>query len=292
VKLLPTFAQRGDIAPLLNKIHHCDALALLRRLPSQSIDMILTSPPYDNLRTYKGFTWDFESIAKESFRVLKQGGVLVWVVGDATVNGSETLTSFRQALYFVDACGFRMHDTMIFAKNGKEPNIHHPRYLQSFEYMLVLSKGEVKTFNALVEANKLAGKKHGGHTKTQKNGAKGHWGSATKYAEVSKRNNIWLYNTGNATSDDDIAFEHPAPYPETLAHDHIFSWSQPGDIVLDYFSGSGTTAKMARNMGRQFIGCDISEEYVSLARLRLSNTDPFQNSVFKDGSVQLSLFAS
>jgi DNA modification methylase len=295
VKLLPTFTERGDISPLLNRIHHCDALALLRRLPDASVDMILTSPPYDSLRLYKGFTWDFEAIAKESFRVLKHGGVLVWVVGDAVVNGSETLSSFRQALYFVDTCGFRMHDTMIYNKDG----VTFPdttRYHQCFEYMFVLSKNAPKVVNLLMERpNKYAGQKI---SKTQRepdgrliDGISKRLGR--RNADVGVYTNLWEIHSGfmKSTSDTE-AFEHPAIFPEELARRHIATWSNPGDIVLDYFSGSGTTAKMARNLNRQFIGCDISEEYVNLARLRLSNTDAFQNTVFKDGSVQLSLFAS
>jgi DNA modification methylase len=291
--LLPTFTQRGDIAPLLNRIHHCDALELLKRLPSDSIDMILTSPPYDSLRLYKGFTWDFEAIAKESFRVLKQGGVLVWVVGDATVNGSETLTSFRQALYFVDSCGFRMHDTMIYDKQSTfEPA--NVRYFQVFEYMFVLAKGDAKpVFNPVMKANKYAGAKINSTSRKASGETQPKSGNGKLQNDESPLNNIWQIDNGfNKSTLDVEAFEHPAIFPETLAERHIYSWSNTGDIVLDYFSGSGTTAKIARNMGRNFIGCDLSSEYVELARRRLSNTDPFLPTTFKDGSVQLSLFAS
>lgn len=279
------------IETFINQIVCMDALELLAQLPDGSVDMVLTSPPYDNLRTYNGFTWDFESIARQTYRVLKAGGVLVWVVGDATANGSETLTSMRQALYFVDVCGFKMHDTMIYNKNSKNPNIHHPRYMQQFEYMFVLSKGDVLKLNALMERNNLAGQARILSTKTQRNGEKKVWGQALAYAETSKRGNIWTYTTGAASGDDMMAFDHPAPFPEQLAHDHIYSWSNPGDIVLDYFMGSGTTAKIARNLGRRFVGCDLSHEYVQLANTRLQNTDPYQPTILKNGMKQLSLFA-
>jgi DNA modification methylase len=288
MNILPTFASQGDLAPLLNKIHHCDALELLRRLPDCSIDMILTSPPYDNLRTYKGFTWDFEAIARESFRVLKRGGVLVWVVGDATVNGSETLTSFRQALYFVDTCGFNLWQTIIWNKPGTHPN-QNMRYPKMHEYCHVFSKFNVKTFNPVLKQNKQAGKVSL-HRKRQRNGKVEIYGEST-IQEYGIETSVWSIMTGYMHTTQDIeAFEHPAMFPEELARRHIHSWSNTGDIVMDYFSGSGTTAKLARNMGRQFLGCDLSCEYVELARTRLNNTDPFQSTVFKDGTKQLSLF--
>ena len=242
------------------------------------IDLTVTSPPYDNLRSYKGYSFDFENIAKELYRVIKPGGVLVWVVGDATVKGSETGTSFRQALYFKDVCGFNLHDTMIYAKKNFPPKTHR-RYEQQFEYMFVLSKGSPKTFNPLTEVcstvggtrdrSKLtcASSKDGGATRTRTEIVET---KATKY-----RTNIWYYGLGlNATTRDKAAFKHPAIFPEKLAEEHILSWSNPGDLVLDPFGGSGTTAKMAALNGRNFIHIDCSEEYMEIARQRVTPNSP------------------
>ena len=257
----------------LDVVHHADALAWLRALPDEWADMMLTSPPYDNLRAYKGYSFPFEVIAHEAYRVLKPGGVLVWVVGDATINGSETLTSFRQALYFVGSVGFKMHDTMIYEKNASSPNIHHPRYMQVFEYMFVLLKGDKpRVWNPQMRPNKLAGLSRGGPSqKMQRNGEKGRWGASDTYAAESLMGNIWTFNTGAASRDDPEAFEHPAPFPEALAERHILTWSNPGELVVDFFMGSGTTAKVARSIGRRYAGCDISREYVDIARQRLSS---------------------
>lgn len=271
----------------IGTIWHSEALELLRSLPDNSVDMILTSPPYDNLRTYKGFTWDFEAIAKEAYRVLKDGGVLVWVVGDATVKGSETLTSFRQALYFVDTCGFRMHDTMIYQKDGS-PFPESNRYQNEFEYMFVLSKGKPKTFNGLRDKTK-----YGGSASSTTRDEKGRISNfAYAYGHDTKLiGNVWQINSGYMKSTMDLnAYQHPAIFPELLAERHILSWSNENDIVLDFFSGSGTTAKIARNLNRRFIAGDLSLEYCEIARQRLLNTDPFESTMFKSGDIQLSLF--
>lgn len=248
-------------------VYHTSAEHLLAMLPDASVDMILTSPPYDNLRTYKGFAWNFEFIAHQSYRVLKQGGVLVWVVGDATIDGSETLSSFRQALYFKDVIGFKMHDTMIYEKDGL-PFPDTSRYYQVAEYMFVLSKGLPKTTNLIRDTARHAGCNTSSSQRNEDGSI-----SKMKYKmghDTRVLGNIWRFGTGwmKTTSDRD-AFEHPAMFPEKLAERHILTWSNPGDVVLDYFMGSGTTAKMARNNLRRFIGCDIAAEYVELARKRL-----------------------
>ena len=264
---------------LLDTITCSDALAYLNTIPDETIDMILTSPPYDNLRTYKGYTWDFEGIARDSYRVLKTGGVLVWVVGDATVEGSETLSSFKQALYFVGGAGFKLHDTMIYYKNGAVMNNHHPRYIDSFEYMFVLSKGVPTTFNGQLRKTITEGALTGSG-KRQRNGQLQTFGNVrTPTAAYSLDVNVWRVYSGGGHNDK-YASEHPASFPEKLAERHIMTWTNAGDTVLDFFAGSGTTLKMARNLNRRYLGCDISEEYVALARKRLAQ--PFTVSMFAD----------
>ncbi len=261
----------------INKIYNMDCLEGMRRLPDSCIDLTVTSPPYDNLRDYNNeVTWNFEKfkeVAKELFRITKPGGVVVWVVGDATINGSETGTSFRQALYFKEI-GFNLHDTMIYAKNNPMP-IQHNRYQSCFEYMFVFSKGKPKNFNKLTEPCKNAGKKTTG-TYRNINGKMKHKNGLGKPVKDTKiKGNIWFYDVGNyKTTKDKYAYKHPAIFPEQLAEDHIISWSNPGDIVLDPFLGSGTTAKMALLNNRNFIGFEISEEYCEIAEQRISQIKP------------------
>ena len=260
---------------LLNTISHTDAVELLGSLPDGSIDMALTSPPYDNLRTYGGHSeFDFETIAQETYRVLKPGGVLVWVVGDATINGSETLTSMRQALHFVDTVGFRMHDTMIYHRQGRFPESN--RYWQDFEYMLILSKGQPISFNSLKEVAKYGGKKVS--TERQKDGRLIYPKNRRVTTSEKALSNIWYISRGDMLRGNTEALQHPAMFPEKLAERHILTWSNPGDVVLDYFMGSGTTAKMARATERNYIGCDVNEEYVKLARNRLAK--PYTPNMF------------
>src|SRR5690625_1738228 len=253
----------------INEIICGENVEVLRGFPGGSIDLTVTSPPYDNLRTYNGFKWDFESLAQELFRVTKDGGVVVWVVNDATVRGSETGTSFRQALYFKEI-GFRLHDTMIYHKNGGMP-YHHNRYQPSFEYMFVLSKGKPKTFN-VIRVPSI----HGGtRISTSQREIDGTLRKGSMHGEIRPndkyKDNVWTFDVGYMkTTKDVIAYEHPAIFPEKLAEDHIISWSNPGDIIFDPFVGSGTTAKMAALNDRHYIGIDISEEYCELARKRVS----------------------
>jgi DNA modification methylase len=240
-----------------------DALAFLRGLPEGSLDMILTSPPYDNLRKYNGYSWDFEGIAHEMYRTVKPGGVAVWVVGDSVVDGSETLTSFEQAIYFKKCVGFRVHDTMIWRKliPGKYPK----RYAPAFEYMFILSKGEVQTFNPLFKRNKRAGTIPGGGSR-DKNGFKP-GRKVNVVAEFGVMENVWDIQSGASIVDRN---GHPAAFPEELARRHIATWTNAGDLVCDCFMGSGTVAKVARSLGRHYIGCDLSQEYVDLANERLA----------------------
>ena len=255
----------------LNRIYCMDAKEGLKLLPNDFVDLTVTSPPYDDLRTYKGYLFDFEPIAKELYRVTKPGGAVVWVVGDATVDGSETGTSFRQALYFKEI-GFNLHDTMIY--RCKKPPLTHNRYEQGFEFMFILSKGKPKTFNPIMKKNKYFGQNY------LRNGdwASGKDGSAVRQRdgvalvkEYGIKENVWEYfRKGSSHTSDKIAFQHPAIFPEQLANDHILTWSNEGDLILDPMCGSGTTCKMAMVNNRNYIGIDISEEYCEIARKRIA----------------------
>ena len=253
----------------LNKIINDNCLNILKELDSESIDLVLTSPPYDNLRDYKGFELDLPEIIKGLFRIIKDGGVIVWVVGDATIKGSESGTSFKQALLFMEN-GFLLHDTMIYEKNTSSfpAKRNGNRYTQIFEYMFIFSKGKPKTTNLICDKpNKWAGHKNWGtNTNRLKNGKLKETTDIKPVPEFSPRNNIWKYNIGKGfNSSDKESHEHPAIFPEKLAEDHILSWSNENDIILDIFSGSGTTCKMAKKNKRNYIGIDISEEYCKLA---------------------------
>jgi DNA modification methylase len=253
----------------LNRVIHGDCSEIMAYMPSESVDLTVTSPPYDNLRTYNGYSFPFEDIAKQLYRVTKQGGVVVWVVGDKTEKGSETLTSFKQALYFKEI-GFNVHDTMIYAKNNVYA--HDPRnkrYKQCFEYMFILSKGKPKTYNEIKDRpNKHAGKTLSGTKGRTKEGVKRDL-KPVVMGEFQARYNIWEYTTGRSVATDKMAFEHPAIFPEKLAQDHIISWSNEGDTILDCFCGSGTTLKQAYLNNRNFVGIDYSSEYVALSQERL-----------------------
>jgi site-specific DNA-methyltransferase (adenine-specific) len=238
-----------------------DCLDLMRSIPDGSVDMVITSPPYDNMRTYNdSLAWDFESVAQQLTRCLKNGGVIVWNVGDATVNGSETGSSFRQALHFKDVCGLLIHDTMIWKKSNFS-NPSKTRYHQTFEYMFILTKGKPEKFNPLLDRpNICAGQigSRGQNTVTQKDGQK-----KTRKRKINEdfgmRHNVWEMNTAGQNREDSTW--HPAVFPVQLAHDHIVSWSNPNDLVLDPFAGSGTTAVAAERTGRRWICIEKQPEY-------------------------------
>lgn len=247
-----------------------DCVSLMRELPDASIDLTVTSPPYDDLRAYKGFTFDYKPVAQELYRLTKQGGIVVWVVGDATKNGSESGSSFKQALYFMET-GFKLHDTMIYEKNSSAfPAARtSKRYTQIFEYMFVFCKGKIRNDITLLcdKPNKWAGHTNwGNNTQYDKDGNLKQTNNIKPVPDFSLRNNIWKYSVG---FNDKTG--HPAVFPEELARDHILSWSNEGDIVLDPFMGSGTTAKMAKLNNRHYIGFDISEEYCEIAQNRIAN---------------------
>ena len=257
-----------------NKFYIGDNCDVMKEIDDEFIDLTVTSPPYDNLRQYKGYKLDCESIISELYRITKKGGVVVWVVGDATLKGSESGSSFKQALQFIDA-GFLLHDTMIYEKNTSSFPAKRTgnRYTQIFEYMFVFSKGKPKTANLICDKeNKWSGWVNWGkNTQRGKDGELKESKDIKPVPEFSPRNNIWRYVVGaNYGTKDKNAYKHPATFPEELAKDHIESWSNEGDVVLDPFVGSGTTAKMAYVLGRKFIGIDVSEEYINnIAKPRL-----------------------
>ena len=246
-------------------LYHGDNVQAMREMiPDASVDLVVTSPPYDNLRTYGGHSWDFEGLAAELWRTIKPGGVAVWIVNDATVDGSETGTSFRQALHFKDL-GFRLHDTMIYQRYAAP--LTHNRYEQEFEFCFILSSGRPSRWNPIKRPRIWNDKRTDKQFRREKDGSRDR-GFAAQSDEVLI-GNVWNYEVAS-TRQDDIAHQHPAIFPEALARDHILSWSNEGDTVLDPFSGSGTTLKMARLMGRKGIGIEIHREYCEIAAKRLA----------------------
>lgn len=269
--------QDRDVNLIINKlktdvIHNMDNIKGMRQLiPDNSIDLTVTSPPYDNLRDYEQYDFNFEDLAKELYRVTTNGGVVVWIVSDATIDGSETGTSFKQALYFKEI-GFNLHDTMIYHKLNAPPQVKTKRYKNSFEYMLILTKNKPKTCNYIKKECKFAGNKNSTLSR-QKDGTtkKGvNYGKEIKKTKIKE--NVWDYNVGYmSVTKDKIAFEHPAIFPEKLVEDHIISWTNENDVVLDPFMGSGTTAKVAKKINRKYVGFEISEKYCDIANKRISD---------------------
>lgn len=261
----------------INTIYNEDNLITLSNMPDNFLDLVVTSPPYDRLRDYKGFpAYNLKrhrDTAKLLYRKLKDGGVIVWVVGDSTVDGSETGTSFRQALLFKKV-GFRLHDTMIY-ESDKMP-LNHNRYEQVFEYMFILSKGKPKAFNPiLVKTNYFGTERKYNYgdlrgSNLEKNKAIRYRDETKQVKEQKIKGNIFKYNTGFIhTSSDPFAFEHPAIFPEKLAKDHILSWSNEGDLVYDPFMGSGTVAKVCIELKRNWIGSEISKDYIEIINKRI-----------------------
>ena len=254
------------------QVYHGDCLEIMKDIKDGFIDLTVTSPPYDNLRTYNGsLVWDesiWKSIIEQLFRVTKKGGVVVWVVGDATIEGSETGTSFKQALYFKDI-GFNLHDTMIWEKQTfTATGALKTRYAQVFEYVFIFTKRMIKTFNPIKDRpTKGPRKKHG--TIRQPDGSTKEQSSIGKvYSDkLAQRFNVWKINTECSNTN---RF-HPAQFPEQLAHDHIISWSNEGDTVLDPMMGSGTTGVACRNLNRNFIGIEKDEKYFGSAKQRIEN---------------------
>jgi len=269
-KVISTFRnieeqENRDGKTKLNNIYRSDCIEFMKSMDENSIDLTVTSPPYDELRDYKGYSFDFENIAKQLFRVTKKGGIVVWVVGDKIKKGNKTLTSFKQALHFQQV-GFNVHDVMIYRKKNT-PFMRSNAYTNCFEFMFVLSKDSPKTFTPLKVKTVRQGKEMLPFNKGADGVNKKILGELKPEKTMT---NIWEYAVGfGGSTSDRLAFEHPAIFPEKLAEDHILSWTKEGDIVFDPMCGSGTTCKMAKKNNRHYIGCDISEEYVKLAKKRL-----------------------
>lgn len=239
-----------------------DNCEVMRQWPDECIDLVVTSPPYDDLREYGKHEWDFYGVAWNLARLLKHGGVIVWNVADATKNGSETGTSMRQALHF-QRMGLNLHDTMIWHKPNAMP-LNDNRYEQAWEYCFILSKGKPSVWNPLKEKSAFAGKVIPG-TQVEKDGTrhpKNGTGNAVKNSKV--RQNIFAYNVGGGGT----KTGHPAVFPHALASDHIQSWSNAGDLVLDPFAGSGTTLKAAKELNRRYVGIEVNPEYVKICEER------------------------
>jgi len=247
-----------------------DCLERMKEIPDGSVDLTVTSPPYDNLRTYNNsLDWGehvWKSVLQELFRVTKDGGVVVWIVADATIKGSETGTSFKQALHAMD-CGFNLHDTMIWNKpTFTATGALKVRYAQVFEYMFVFSKGKPKAFNPIKDrVNKSFGAKKHGNVRQADGSMKPETSKGKPIAKYGQRFNVWDMNTELSSK----TRLHPAPFPEHLVNDHILSWSNPDDVVFDCFMGSGTTGKMALLNNRKFIGIEKDAGYFEIAKQRL-----------------------
>jgi site-specific DNA-methyltransferase (adenine-specific) len=247
----------------LNTIYNENCVDTMQRMESGSIDLVVTSPPYDNLREYNGYEFDFKAIAAELVRVIKPGGVIVWVIGDQVIKGSESGSSFRQALHFMDL-GLRLHDTMIWRKTNPMPKVKTKRYFDVFEYMFILSKDQPQTFNPIMQPTKQGGKIYSSTVKKITAGKERQEKTFVLNHERYK-DNIWdIAVAQNKTA-------HSAVFPEQIALDHISTWSNENETVYDPFMGSGTTAKAALKLGRNFIGSEISAEYIEIANARLGN---------------------
>ena len=254
------------------KLYNGDCVEIMDMLINQNfqVDLVLTSPPYDDLREYNNsLNWNldiFKQVAQRLHSITKEGGIVVWVVGDATKNFSETGNSFKQALYFKEI-GFNLLDTMIYLKNNYPPAYPNMRrYANQFDYMFVLTKGKPKTFNPK-KIPKGTRKNCEGRFR-KKDGSQ----VVKKIISTSKcknASNVWNYSTGVNCTNDKIAFQHPAIFPEKLAEDHILSWSNENDLVFDPFMGSNTTGKMALLNNRNFIGIEKVKEYFEMSQKRI-----------------------
>lgn len=253
----------------LGRIYHENCVETMARMPSNFLDMTITSPPYDDLRSYNGFEFPVAKIADSLFQKTKPGGVVIWVVADRTVNGSETLTSFDHAITFRNA-GFNVHDTMLYVKNNPIPSDCGRRYRQAFEYMFCFSKGRPNTFNPITEPTKSAGTKIKAFRITERGRGNVPDEDIGRQIKAERKvSNIFSYNVGTSSSSDKVAFNHPAIFPEKLVEHQVRTWTNEGDLIYDCFMGSGTTAKVALQLNRRWLGSEISADYVRIAEERL-----------------------
>ena len=246
----------------INKNYNESNLETMAKMPDCFVDLTVTSPPYDDLRTYNGFVFDWKAIIKELYRVTKHGGVVVWIVGDATIKGSETGTSFKQALHAID-CGFNLHDTMIWDKVSPPPNdTRQNRYVNALEYMFILSKGKPNICNYIREESINKGKVRSGKQRKPNGERRMDFANKSSVNDYKVITNIWRVHKHKGS-------KHPAPFPEQIANDHIISWSSENDLIYDPFMGSGTTAKMSILNNRNWIGSEISNEYCNIIEERI-----------------------
>lgn len=270
------YMKKPKVIELKNGVLVCgDATKVMpKNVPDETVDLILTSPPYDQRRSYDGYSFVFQEVARECARALKPGGVIVWVVADATVKGSESLTSFKQAIYFTEQCGLRLHDTMIFAKNNPIPGDHGPRYRGSFEYMFVFSKGKPKTYNPITWRTKEK-VQFAERFRLEEQGRRGYAipkNAVLKNSMERTHPNIFFYTVAGPRKGQEQQ-THPAVFPEQLAEDQIRTWTNAGDLVLDPLAGSGTTLYTAQRLGRSYVGIEISPQYVKLCEENLTRTE-------------------
>ena len=254
-----------------NNFYNINCLYGMAWMKDNIVDLTITSPPYDDLRMYDGgsdnFPKQFKEIAQELYRITKSGGILVWVVGDSTKNFCESLTSFKQAIYFVEKCGFNLLDTMIYKKRSSPPA--YPtlrRYTNNFEYMFVFSKGKPKTFNKIKEPRESTLNTNSTYRQRDGSFRKKHKNSDTKF---KLKSNVWEYKTGFIAGEEKIKFQHPATFPDKLPKDHIFSWSNKGDLIFDPMCGSGTTIVMAKKLERNYIGFEHAYRYMGIIKKRI-----------------------
>jgi DNA modification methylase len=261
----------SKVKPMSNmSLYNGDCLDVMQSIASQSVDLVVTSPPYDEMREYNKFSeWSFsifEKIANELTRVLKDGATIVWIVADQTKNGSESCSSFKQAIYFKEMCCLNLHDTMIWQNPGfTAVGSLKTRYASVFEYMFIFTKGKIKTFNPIKDKPNIThGREIKGTTRLA-NGdiiPKSSTGKIT--SEFGQRYNVWQ-NTHEINRN----IKHPAPFPVNLIEDHIKSWSNSYDLILDPFLGSGTTGVACQNTNRHFIGIENDKTYFDAAYQRI-----------------------
>lgn len=260
----------------LDTIIHGDNVAVMQTFPAEVVDLVVTSPPYDNLRHYGGLCWDFEALVVELYRVCKPGAVVVWIVNDQIADGDQSCTSFNQAIAF-KSTGFKLWQTMIWNKSNPRPGDGRYRYHDAFEFMFILSKGKPNATNIIRDVPATApgtiDRTNSDRRRDERRPSK--IDEPWVRPEYSYRTNVWTTPTAS-TSGDDFALQHPAAFPESLASDHVLTWSNVGDVVLDPFCGSGTTCRVAKDNGRRFVGIDLNPEFVALSIARLAqNVLPF-----------------